>query len=498
MKTLLAYSIGFVGSLLQGFAVVGVPIYVLFFGASAWWLFAAIPIGFLGMLPITVMSRMLQGRTGQHRTSHTASSPAKALAVTSSTPRKEVDYFDKIDSLLAAKGAREDFTTLQGWDKEFGVATTRVCAMAELAHENPVVLAAFMLESMDHYHRNRDVALSYLARLESGFRARVEHPDLAAAMDAEAQARDESDELFRGIALHSNSPEATYIREVNDYIRAVGRYDSLVAPALDHEAFMKAAANVYLSGYRSNASIKVVGALIADGANKYKSDRALGILFLDKVAANMRKQQDDGLRSTAANRSTKSAADLATVLADNDRPNLDRRSEPRTIADKAAAYHEALDYVAGNALAFITDTGLLDRPGQSDELGRLYAELLLYLAACKARNDACKDIHPGTWNTFKRSVEVRMLGIRDDGHQRSGVVRTADGGEAFAQFTSSYWQQMNNLEALMDQRGTGGLIQHFLSEIGAESSKLEHFLEFFNELSNQAASAVVPKIAAMA
>lgn len=498
MKTVLAYSIGFIGFLLQGFAVVGVPIYVLFFGASVWWLFAVIPIGFLGMLPLTVMSRMLQDRARQRHTSHTASSPPKTPAVTSSKPQKEVDYFDKINSLLAAKGAREDFTTLQGWDKEFGVATTRVCALAELAQENPVVLAAFMLESMDHYHRNRDVALSYLARLESGFRARVEHPELAAAMDAEAQAKDESDELFRSIALHSNSPEATYIREVNDYIRAVGYYDTLVAPALNHEAFMKAVANVYLSGYRSNASIKVVGALIADGANKYKSDRALGILFLDKVATNMRKQQDDALRATVANRSTKSTADAATVLAANDRPNLDRKSEPRTIADEAAAYHAALDSVAGNALAFIVNTGLLDRPDQSDELRRLYAELLLYLSACKARNDVRKDIHPGTWNTFRRSVEVRMLSIREDGHQRSGVVRTAGGGKAFAQFTSTYWQRMDDLEALMIQRGAVGLIQHFLSEIGAESSRSEHFLEFFNELSDQAASAVVPKIAAMA
>lgn len=261
---------------------------------------------------------------------------------------------------------------------------------------------------------------------------------------------------------------------------------------------MKAVANVYLSGYRSNASIKVVGALIADGANKYKSDRALGILFLDKVATNMRKQQDDALRATAANRSTKLTADAATVLAANDRPSLDRKSGPRTIADEAAAYHAALDSVAGNALAFIVSTGLLDRPDQSDEVRRLYAELLLYLAACKARNDARKDIHPGTWNTFRRSIEVRMLGIRDDGHQRSGVVRTAGGGKAFAQFTSSYWQRMDDLEALMGQRGAGGFIQHFLNEIGAEFSRSEHFLEFFNELSDQAASAVVPKIAAMA
>jgi len=83
-------------------------------------------------------------------------------AAGSTTQKNEVEYFDKIDNLLAAKGARDDFTALQGWDKEFGTASVRVCAMAELANESPVVVAAFMLESMEYYHKHRDVALSYL------------------------------------------------------------------------------------------------------------------------------------------------------------------------------------------------------------------------------------------------------------------------------------------------------------------------------------------------
>ena len=61
MKTAFAYCIGFIGFLLQGFAVVGVPIYVLYFGASSWWFFAVIPMGLLGMLPLSIMSGMLKG-----------------------------------------------------------------------------------------------------------------------------------------------------------------------------------------------------------------------------------------------------------------------------------------------------------------------------------------------------------------------------------------------------------------------------------------------------
>jgi hypothetical protein len=374
-------------------------------------------------------------------------------AAGTSTPRKQVSYFDKIDNLLAAKGSRKDFTTLQGWDKEFGAASTRVCALAELAKETPAVVAAFMLESMEYYHKNRDVALSYLSRLESGYRARAENPELAAAMDAAAEAKGDSEELFKSIAADPASSEATYVQRVNEFIRSAGHYDSLVLPAQKQVDFMKASANVYVAGYQTESSPLVVGALIDDGANKYKVNHQFGILFLDKVATNMRKRHIEAPRT--GNGSGNPAADPAKQTGTT-QPKRTYKSEEQRIEDEADAYHAALDAAANDALKFLVNSGLLPSDRYPEDVQKLYSELLLYLATCNARNETRTDIHPGTWNTFKRGVEVRMLDVRDDGHQRTGVVRTPDGGRAYAQFTSTYWQKMDALEAVLNSRGAAG------------------------------------------
>ena len=172
------------------------------------------------------------------------------------------------------------------------------------------------------------------------------------------------------------------------------------------------------------------------------------------------------------------------------------KSEEQRIEEEAAAYHAALDAVAKDSLTFMINNGLLTSERHPEDEQKLYAELLLYITTCNARNVTRTDIHPGTWNTFKRSVEVRMLGIRDDGHQRSGVIRTPDGGTAYAQFTSTYWQRMDALEEILNRRGAAGLIQHLLDEMGTDSGKPERFITYFNKLSDDAASSLVPRIAA--
>jgi len=59
MKTTVAYLFGLVGFLLQGGAVIGLPVYILFFGGSAWWMLAFFPLGFVGMIPLSIMTSML-------------------------------------------------------------------------------------------------------------------------------------------------------------------------------------------------------------------------------------------------------------------------------------------------------------------------------------------------------------------------------------------------------------------------------------------------------
>lgn len=65
MKTFIAYCFGLLGFLLQGGAVIGLPVYVLFFGGSSWWMLAFFPLGFVGMIPLSIMSLMLKNEKGE-------------------------------------------------------------------------------------------------------------------------------------------------------------------------------------------------------------------------------------------------------------------------------------------------------------------------------------------------------------------------------------------------------------------------------------------------
>lgn len=63
MRKLVAYFFGFIGFLMQGGAVIGLPVYVLFLDGSVWWMLAFFPLGFAGMLPLSIMKQMLDDKT---------------------------------------------------------------------------------------------------------------------------------------------------------------------------------------------------------------------------------------------------------------------------------------------------------------------------------------------------------------------------------------------------------------------------------------------------
>jgi hypothetical protein len=276
-------------------------------------------------------------------------------------------------------------------------------------------------------------------------------------------------------------------------MRSTGYYDNLVFPALRHSDFMRAFANACVAGYQTASSPKVIGALIADGAKKYKSDRQFGVVFLNKVATNLRERYGDvpTLGSEASRTTPPSAKPIAPTSC-----MRTYMSEEQRIEAEAVDYHVALDAIAKNSLTYMIDNGILTDERHHGDEQKQYAELILYLTTCNARNVTRTKIHPGTWNTFKRSIEVRMLGIRDDGHQRSGVIHTPDGGSAYAQFISTYWQRMDALEDVLNSRGKAGLIKHLLHDMGADTGKAERFIAYFNRQSDDAASSLLPRIAA--
>ena len=59
MKKIIGYLFGFLGFLMQGSAFIGLPTYVIFFGGSSLWMLAFLPLGFAGMVPLSIGSRLV-------------------------------------------------------------------------------------------------------------------------------------------------------------------------------------------------------------------------------------------------------------------------------------------------------------------------------------------------------------------------------------------------------------------------------------------------------
>ena len=293
------------------------------------------------------------------RSDNGAAHSTKSSAVNNNEKFDQGEYFKRVDGLLAAKGLRDEFMLLQGWDREFGEASARLCAAGERTQESPIVMAAFIAESMEYHKKSRDIALSYLARLESGFKAKLAHPDWAAELEAEQRKRNE--------------------------------------------------------------------------------------------------------------------------LAD-DEPN---------------ELHDTLDEIVGQAFEFVTSNCHANDKGKSYADYRLQAEVVAYVASFNAQRNAKMDIHPSEWNTFKAGVENRMLALLDDGHQRSGMINTPGGGQAFASFVSTYWNRMDDLEAFLESQGMPALAQRLVQEEDFGPCSASEIAQFIQDLSEDARRSLLPKIVSL-
>lgn len=285
--------------------------------------------------------------------------PKQSVAASTNESSTQGDYFERVDSLLAAKDLRDEYELLQGWDHEFGKASARLCAVGEQLQESPIVIAAFIAESMEYHKKSRDVALSYLARLESGFRVKLAHPDWAAELEAEQRKK----------------------AELND-------------------------------------------------------------------------------------------------------------NEPNEL-------HDTLDELVGQAFEFVTSHCHNNDKRKSYIEFRLQSEVVAYIATFDAQMNAKLDIHPSEWNTFKAGVENRMLALRDDGHQRSGIVSTPNGGQAFASLSSTYWTRLDDLESVIESGGVQALALQLVREHGFGPCSADNLAQFIQELSEDARGSLLRKIASL-
>lgn len=397
--------------------------------------------------------------------------PPKSLEVEVEKSRVNIEYFSKIRSLLAVKGCAEEFEALCGWDEEYGKATARVFAYAELSNENPVVVASFMMESLDQYHQNREEALVYLTRLANGLKARAENPELAAKLDAEQDEKNKSNVLFKSINIASDSPEANYIREVDKFILSTGHYEGLVIPAQDDDEFMEASVSVYMAGYQTGSSPKVVGALITDGANKFKQNPEFGITFLDKVASGMRKRHSETWGKNASN-SPESKVDAA---------------KPKSLDDielKADNYHDQIDEQIELSYRFLRDNlGEIESDPYSL---KTLAVFTVHVASLVAINREYPETHRSIINGLTRTLSFRIPNTMPNTKAPDGM---------FVSYCSMEESYMHTQTETFQNQGAEPVLRNLLQHLGDGKSIDYNLLwEHVDCASHQASKTYIPHL----
>lgn len=172
--------------------------------------------------------------------------------------------------------------------------------------------------------------------------------------------------------------------------------------------------------------------------------------------------------------------------------------EARQYEKKTDTYQAALDQAEKKSLEFLIDNAMCVSAIDSQKQQGLYAWLLVYLTTYKAWKDSKTDIHQSYWNTFQRRIELEMLNIKDYGHVDSRIIKTPNGGEAFAHFSSNYRLKMDELANLLDTIGLECLTERLLNEMKSNSELEGVFISFFNGMSNEAESSLVKMIADLA
>jgi len=155
----------------------------------------------------------------------------------------------------------------------------------------------------------------------------------------------------------------------------------------------------------------MVAALLQGALNRYQADKRLGIEFLRALEVKVAEEQP--VNST--------------------KPEYDD-------------YHEALNEVVVRLRVPMT---AICRGEDSTDI-EVKCELLGYTAAYQAKLLTGADIPTVSWNTFKRSVENRILTLLDESPHKSGAVTQPDGSVELVSYASRFRTHTNNLENIID------------------------------------------------
>lgn len=125
-------------------------------------------------------------------------------------------FCGQVEKQIAIRGYSDEFLAVQDFDQEYCKILFKAWLAANKAEEDPKVVAAFTLTSLEHYGKNRDVALSYLKRLESGWNAMIANPHLAAQLKQnaiEAQQLEDKTDAYQAALANAEKKSLAFLTD---------------------------------------------------------------------------------------------------------------------------------------------------------------------------------------------------------------------------------------------------------------------------------------------
>lgn len=201
------------------------------------------------------------------------------------------------------------------------------------------------------------------------------------------------------------------------------------------------------------------------------------------------------LVSPNCTQSFQSFADIERMLLDFHTTSKNQLNDILETVDKNEDFHEYMDEACRNIIDYL----LSHQPEINDAVStKIKAELIAYAATFLAMKQSEDELSIFAWNTFKHSVELRMLSIKDDGSKRNSVKHDEDGTIAFAQHVSSYYRLLDTIDfagkRIPNNASKSAVVARVFKELGEINQNIDEFSEFFDLVIDYADDVVYPKL----
>ncbi len=298
----------------------------------------------------------------------------------------------------------------------------------------------------------------------------------------------------REINIPTKKPGTSYIefnaiiKSLNDYKSAVEHYISwtnhlealYVTRAVD-EGFEILEKQVVSNSYRTGASYKVTGLLIVDAIREFKANHREGVNFLRNLNESL----------------------LEELEGNSEEQFEDEYAHDDTeLSEESDSYHPLLDEEVERIEKHLKEKKIfVPLRGNGRDLN-ITAELIVYVASYIAMLNSGINMASVSWNSFKSSIENRILSTLDNPPSLSKSIVAPDGGITLAHYTSEYWGDMTRMEELiLNNRESNEITEleplvNYLHR-GLGSSNLEHKDDIQNiliETIKFASKKIIPKV----